>query len=111
MTSLADKLTELGIEPLDGETFKPLSDAHIAEVERTANAKLPEAYRRFLATFGPSRFSKEVNCTPSGKPLYFGWFFGFEELAVAIECSKELLPETIIPIGDDGLGNGFCLGV
>jgi len=111
MTRLAGKLADLGIEPLDGETFQPFSGVQIAELRRTVNAQLPEEYERFLAAFGRSGFSRLVNCTPSAKPLYFGWFFGFDELLLAIECCRETLPETIIPIGEDGCGNLFCLGV
>ena len=111
MTRLADKLAELGIEPLDGERFQPFSEVQIAELRRTVDAQLPEEYEGFLSSFGRSGFSRLVNCTPFAKPLYFGWFFGFDELLLAIECSKESLPGTIIPIGEDGGGNAFCLGV
>src|SRR4051812_37335866 len=48
MTSLADKLAELGIEPLEGETFQPFSEGQIAELRRTVNAQLPEEFERFL---------------------------------------------------------------
>lgn len=111
MTRLADKLAELGIEPLDGETFQPFSEVQIAELRGKVHAQLPEGYERFLATYGRSGFSRLVNCTPFANPLYFGWFFGFDELLLAIECCQEDLPETIIPIGEDGCGNAFCLGL
>jgi SMI1/KNR4 family protein SUKH-1 len=111
MSDIADKLAELGIEPLDGGTFQPLSQGQIAELRRTVNAQLPEEYERFLATYGRSAFSRLVNCASAAKPIYFGWFFGFDELLLAIECCKQDLPETIIPIGEDGLGNSICLGV
>jgi hypothetical protein len=110
---LVDKLKELGVRPCHGQTFRPVSDKQIAEIQQKVNARLPEDYKRFLATFGESTFSSQVNCTPSGKPLYFGWFYGPPDLLEAIENCKEdeVLPETIIPIGDDGGGNLFCLGV
>jgi SMI1/KNR4 family protein SUKH-1 len=111
MSSLSDKLVELGIEPLDGGSFQPFTESQIAELRRKVDAQLPEKYERFLTVFGCSGFSREVNCTPTDKPLYFGWFFGFDELLLAIECSRETLPESIIPIGEDGGGNAFCLGV
>src|SRR4051812_44880067 len=101
MSSLADKLMELGIEPLDGGSFQPFTESQIAELRSQVNAQLPEEYEQFLTVFGCSGFSKEVNCTPTDKPLYFGWFFGFDELLLAIECSRETLPESIIPIGED----------
>ena len=111
MKDIADKLGELGIEPMGGEVYEPLSKTEITKVEEVANARLPEDYKWFLATFGRSSFSRMVNCTPSGEPLYFGWFFGVSELVEAIENMKDTLPETIIPIGEDGGANLFCLGV
>jgi hypothetical protein len=111
MTSITDKLVELGIKPLDGEAFTPLSEEEVARIEATIGVPLPETYKRLLLRFGRSMFSTEVNCTPSGEPLYFGWFLGFSELLEAIENLRDFLPETIIPIGDDGGANLFCLGV
>jgi hypothetical protein len=111
MRSIADKLVDLGIEPLGSDVFEPFSDPEVATIERTIGAILPEHYKRLLLQFGRSMFSNEVNCTPSQKPLYFGAFLGFSDLLNAIEYLKETLPETIIPIGDDSGDIVFCLGV
>jgi hypothetical protein len=111
MSSFTSKLTELGIEPMRGPTFEPFSSENIAQLQNKVGASLPDAYKQFLMTYGHSMFSGEVNCTPQGDPLYFGWFYGFDELVDAVDTYREVLPETIIPIGDDGGGNQFCLGV
>ena len=91
--------------------FQPFTIENIAQLQGQVGASLPEAYKQFLMTYGHSMFSGEVNCTPQGDPLYFGWFYGFDELVDAVDAFREVLPETIIPMGDDGGGNLFCLGV
>jgi hypothetical protein len=106
-----DKLMELGLEPMTGTTFEPISKEGVAQLQHKAGASFPEIYKSFLASFGQSMFSTEVNCTPHSSPLYFGRFYGFNELMDAFDTYREVLPETIIPIGDDGAGNLFCLGV
>lgn len=105
------KLAELGIEPLSGATFVPLSERDIEQLQNKVGASLPEPYKQFLATYGAATFSVFVNCTPHSDPLLFGWFYGLDELTDAVDTFKEVLPEGIIPIGDDGGGNQFCLGV
>ena len=111
MSSFNSKLAALGIEPMAGPSFEPLSEESIAQLQGKLGVSLPEAYARFLTTYGCSMFSREINCTPQGSPLYFGWFYGFDELLDAIDTYREVLPEAIIPIGDDGAGNQFCLGL
>lgn len=111
MSALAEKLAKLGLEPCGGKDFQPASTEEIAELEKTIGVRLPEDYRQFLLAYGRSMFSALVNCTPSAKPLYFGWFFCVAEVLTAIDGWEDALPETIIPIADDDGGNAFCLGV
>jgi hypothetical protein len=111
MASIADRLAALGIKPLNGERFSPLSEDEVARIETSLGVSLTESYKQFLLQFGRSMFTSEVNCTPSAGPLYFGWFYGFSELLTAIDGLRETLPETIIPIGDDSGDVVFCLGV
>jgi hypothetical protein len=111
MDSIIGKLTGLGLEPLEGEAFEPLSEDDISRLQTILGATLPESYTELLTTFGASMFSREINCTPQGEPLYFGWFYGLNDLVEALNTHQEVLPESVIPIGDDGGGNQFCLGV
>ena len=76
MNPFMNKLVELGIEPIHGTTFSPFSRKEIAQLQGKASTSLPEAYTRFLAAYGESMFSEEINCAPHGDPLYFGWFYG-----------------------------------
>src|SRR5262249_35624504 len=111
MIALAEKLRKLGIQPMAGTAFQPFTPEEITRLENALGVRLPEDYRQFLLAFGGSMFSAEVNCTPAAELLYFGWFCQFPELLQAIDGLDEVLPETIIPIGEDGGGNTFCLGV
>lgn len=111
MSEFMDKLIDLGIRPMGSETFQPFTDMELKHIEDKIAGNVPADYRDFLSRFGCSTFATLVNCTPSEEPLYFGWFFSYEELIQAIDGLKESLPETIIPIAEDGGGNAFCLGV
>ena len=111
MDSIIGKLTGLGLEPLEGEAFEPLSEDDISRLQTILGATLPESYTELLTTFGASMFSREINCAPQGEPLYFGGFYGLNDLVEALNTHQEVLPESVIPIGDDGGGNQFCLGV
>jgi hypothetical protein len=111
MTSITDKLIELGIEPLDGEAFTPFTEEEVATIETTIGVPLPANYKRFLLRFGGSTFSTNVSCAAPGERLHFGQFFRSSELLNAMEYLNETLPETIIPIGDNCGDLVFCLGV
>lgn len=110
MVSITDKLRDLGIKPLNGEDFTPFSEEEVAAIESVIHESLPDDYRRCLLQFGGSMFSSEINCTPADMPLIFGCFFPFAELSNAIDFLKETLPDTLLPIGDDGGDIVFCLG-
>jgi SMI1-KNR4 cell-wall len=111
MTSIDDNLATLGITPVGSETFEPFSLKEIGRIEEMIRVQLPETYKRFVMKYGNSMFSTGADSTPSEKPVNYCCFFGFEELLTAIECLKETLPETIIPIGDDSGDIVLCLGV
>ena len=111
MSSITDKLTKLEIEPVRGDDFEPFSHAQIAEIEKIIGTKLPRDYQHFLAQFGHAMFAEEVSCTSLTNPIWFGTFFSFDQLVKTIDAKIEVLPETLIPIGGDGGGNLFCLGV
>ena len=90
MSSFTSKLTELGIEPMSGPAFEPLSKENLVQLQH----KVAHCFQRLtdiLTTYGHSMFSGEVNCTPQGDPLYFGWFYGFDELVDAVDTFREAL--------------------
>ena len=118
--------TELGgVEPVRGDKLVPMPEEEIGRLERQLNIRLPEAYRRFLATYGSSAFGRDVVFRPArdlpkqlarrGRGL-FGFFYGGEHddlysLARTVRVFSGRMPESIIPIGGDGGGNQICLGI
>lgn len=113
MSKIDEKLSALGIEPESGGEFTPMTEAEVREIENRIGATLPEGYRRFLTTYGSSLFGQDVYYRDQkySDPVLFGWFFGANSLHGAIEPYSEALPKGIIPIGDDGGGNLYALGV
>ena len=110
---LTQKLRQLGAKPGSGESYRPFTEAQLDEVEAQTNGRLPTSYRQMLTTLGGCMFAAPVyfNDPQAKMPVMFGWFFGFDELLDAIRSHEEVLPDGVIPIGDDGGGNLYCLGV
>jgi hypothetical protein len=122
-----------GIRPVVGDKFVPMTEAEIVTVEKQIGSRLPEAYRKFLATYGAATFKGASPDNPyivfrslkplpphiskSGKGL-FDAFYGAEKderdpysLRVRIRFFTGRMPASIIPIGDDGGAGQICLGV
>ncbi len=121
-----------GIKPVGDDKFRPMTEAEIAVVEEELGVRLPEAYRRFLGTFGAATFNGASPDNPfimfcplgslppefeSGKGL-FDAFYGAQQdahdmfsLRVRIRFYSGRMPESIIPIGDDGGAGQICLGI
>lgn len=127
-----NRLSELGkLYPVRGENFYPLTESEIQNLEKTIGERLTEPYRSLLAKYGNWSFSEFVSYPCSnltmmeiirGKPInlsennWLSYMYGGAEddtysLQRAIKTYKERMPETLIPIGDDGGGNKICLGV
>jgi len=117
-----------GIRPLAGGTASPMGEAEIAALEDRLAVRLPDVYRSFLATHGASCFSQYVDFNPA-KALpstlsstgrgHFSLFFGASDAGeggiYGLERNRRLyagrMPETLLPIGEDGGGGLICLGV
>jgi hypothetical protein len=122
-----------GIRPLVGDKFIPMAEFEIAAFEEQIGARLPEAYRHFLATYGSSTFNgispdnpyiqfRPLNSLPShvsvsGKGLFDAFYGGATDerdpysLQVRTRFLSGRMPETMIPIGDDGGAGQICIGV
>lgn len=131
MQSLFDRLG--GIKAVGTGKIKPMSEAEISTIEKELGGRFPDDYRRFLATFGASTFNgaspdnpyvvfRTLNPLPShitntDKAL-FNAFYGADRdglegysLRARARFFKGRMPETIIPIGDDGGAGLICLGI
>lgn len=109
---LMQRLRQLGANPGEGD-HGPLTERHIGELETRTGGPLPGSYRQMLAELGGCTPSEAVyyNDPVAKIPVMFGWFYDYSELMDAIKSYEEVLPDGVIPIGDDGGGNLYCLGV
>jgi hypothetical protein len=119
-----DKFRVLGgIAPVGGK-ISPLSEDELSAIERDLQATLPPDYRRYLREYGLAAFGEYVNFRPlcplpphisdngAGHLSYFyGAGDGAHSLRWNIEILRDRMPNTIIPIGDDGVGNQICIGI
>lgn len=122
-----------GIVPIYN-TFVPVSEDELHTIETALGVALPDDYRDFVHTYGASRFGESVYFRfMQPEPIYavkglagkpapryevrpFWEFYGGEDaprysFAEAIALYKDRMPDTIIPIGDDGFGHLICLGI
>src|SRR5262245_5997529 len=99
MVSLLDRLRDLRIEPLRTSTFQPVTQKEIKSIESMINAVLPSMYSTVIMTFGNSLLPGLVNCRSKENPLYFSTIYGYEDIVAAFRDYKEVLPETLLPIG------------
>jgi SMI1-KNR4 cell-wall len=113
-----------------GSTFLPVTEEELTSIETVLGNVLPEDYREFLQTFGAASFGElvEIRLTRSSPlfapdvknvPLFekaplshfYGAMDGNQSLAKRITTYRDRIPETMIPIADDGGGHQICLGI
>lgn len=122
-----------GLKPVVRDSFVPMPEAEIATVEERIGARLPDDYRKFVATYGASSFNgispdnpwivfRSLNALPphiskSGNGLFDAFYGGENDehdpysLRVRIHFFSGRMPESIIPIGDDGGAGQICIGI
>jgi hypothetical protein len=122
-----------GIKGVGGDKLKPMAMTEIAALEEQLGGRLPEVYRTFLATYGASTFNGSSpenpyivfrslkalppHVTKSDKALFDSFYGGEDDegdphsLRVRAHFFKGRMPETMIPIGDDGGAGEICLGI
>lgn len=122
-----------GIRAIGGGDIMPMAEAQIATLEDELGVRFPMAYRTFLATYGASTFNGVSPDNPyiifrTLKPLphhitktdkaLFNAFYGAERdandgysLRVRTRFFAGRMPDSIIPIGDDGGAGQICLGI
>ena len=123
-----------GVSPLESTEFDGLSDEDIREIEDRIGKSLPDDYKKFLQQYGEVLFNKSVGFKPVDKhalyqhdtevglpnPEFSGSqvsvFFGKgsdypSSLMAKLEVYDGRMPESVMPIADDGLGNKICIGI
>ncbi len=116
---MEEHLEELGITSKDDSS----SEDDVLRIEKRYKIKIPEIYKLFLFKYGDCTIEQEIRYRPVKPSHYtdkdglndFGSFFGFEEgmnnIGKIIKQYYERVPNSLIPIADDGLGNLVCIGV
>jgi SMI1 / KNR4 family (SUKH-1) len=97
----------------------PISREDIVALEAKVGVELPDEYREFLMEFGPGMFSKSVGVNPieirdghssEGFSAFYGWNWT-SNIWEEIDCLAGRIPENLIPIAGNGIGDQYCLGV
>jgi hypothetical protein len=110
----------------------PMTEEELAAIESSLGERLPEDFRDFVRSYGDAMFGAETWFRPvqslsiSPSPFKdmpsrvleggaFSYFYGSsagkQSLAESIALYRGRMPDTIIPIGDEGGGNQICLGI
>ncbi|EAQ78902.1 SMI1/KNR4 family protein [Blastopirellula marina] len=105
-----DKLQELGVTPLEGDQFSPLSEDELERLENSVGVAFPDDYRTFLRQFGACDLEEYAVILTEDGSIAPGSFFG-DDLAGALNDFSERLPRLVIPINDDGAGNLICISL
>jgi hypothetical protein len=105
-----------GVEPLN-ETSVPVPEEELGAIETDLGAPLPGDYRTFVQRYGFSTFGGMALFQPlEGPRAYVSHFYGAKiaghaSLQTVIERYAGRMPDSVIPIADDGGGNQICLGI
>jgi hypothetical protein len=121
-----------GIVPVF-KTFLPLTEEELQSIEMALGVALLGDYRDFVRKYGVSSFGELVQFQlQEAEPVHpvqsllgipipryekgpLSHFYGSrtsnQSLAQYIEIYKGRMPDTMIPIADDGCGNQICLGI
>jgi hypothetical protein len=113
-----------GMKPIDRNmnSFTPMSEDDIDQVESALNGKFPSDYRDFLSKYGGCTLSKICVCelpsdaNPSGEKFaYISMFRGANDiprssLNTALNRFSDKMPEGMVSIADDN-GNQICLSL
>jgi hypothetical protein len=98
-------LKSLGIAPL-GDAFEPIAQDVWQPIEAAASGRFPPVVRWLFDRFGGFHFEEgALYDTPRARKNLFGWFMSGADLANAFDATRESMPDSLVPIVDDGGGN------
>jgi hypothetical protein len=100
------------------DSFGPLSQKRLYAFERKAQIRLPPDYCEFLLEHNggqpaPSFFWIKPDEDGSGVYQFYGLYDDPVHLSIETYTGEERyrIPISLLPIGDDGMGNYICLGI
>ncbi|WP_081444774.1 SMI1/KNR4 family protein [Blastopirellula marina] len=122
-----------GVRPIFGNELCPMNESGIIAIERQIGNRLPDCYRKFLSTYGACTFNGQSPDNPyivyrslthlpshisnDGRGMVDA-LYGSEMdesdpygLRVRILFFAGRMPDSLIPIGDDGGAGQICLGI
>jgi hypothetical protein len=98
--------------------FGSLSQIKLSEFEKKNKLHLPDDYREFLLLYNggqpkPSFFWIEPKIDGSCVNLLYGLHDDPTHYSIDTYAGSERygIPDTMLPIGEDGVGNYICLGI
>lgn len=117
------KIQEMNITS-SKNSFKKYKEKEISKIEKKYGFRFPEEYRLFLLEYGNSYFNIDGSCytTIEKQPRtaedgfatiggFYGLGKGHDNIIEGIECYLGRMPQSLIPIADDGCDNQICIGV
>jgi hypothetical protein len=115
MDELELRLTELAIQPMNTDSYTPVPVSELEQIEREIGGQLPEDCHWFLKRYGKCLFKTGVSCPSSSElgPIPFAFFYGAGASGDGVLANylsyKSQFPSRVVPIGEDGLGNLYCI--
>jgi hypothetical protein len=106
------------VKIVNANKYGSLSQEVLNEFEVSIHTQLPSEYRDFLLQHNggkpiPSFFWIIPHEDGSSVNQFYGLYNEPEYLSIKIFIGKERygIPESMLPIGDDGVGNYICMGI
>ena len=103
---------------INANPYGPLLQKKLGEFEKQAHITLPNDYRNFLLRYNggqptPSFFWIKLQEDGSSIHQFYGLHDDPVFLSLKTFAGKERygIPESMLPIGDDGTGNYICIGI
>jgi hypothetical protein len=105
-------LNFLQVIPFGTSDFQSATEDGIVTLEQTLGVQLPNELRLVLLHFGELTFDVEVIFTSKDASRYIiGWLYGLQSIVSTFHSPPDEFPPASIAIGEEGLGNYYCLGL
>ena len=100
------------------EQFPPVNEEQIAALEGRPGRRLPDQYRQFLLRFYGGRLKERVvDISGPGDSDEVRYFYGIDaeeewgDLLRTHEIFRDRIPDHLLPIAEDDLGNQICISL